>query len=109
MPNDKGISLDNLFSEIKDLLSHSFNPVHPGSLAHLDPPPLIVSILGDLVAASLNNNLLAYELSPNITLLEESLCMWFSKKIGLNARSIYIEEIDVLESKFDGESDGDLK
>ena len=25
----------------------------------------------------------------------------FSKKIGLNARSIYIEEIDVLESKFD--------
>ena len=63
---------------------NSFNPVHPGSLAHLDPPPLIFSILGDLIAAGLNNNLLAYELSPSVTLLEESLCKWFAKKIGFN-------------------------
>lgn len=82
MPSENGNSPEDLFSEIEDLISNSFNPVHPGSLAHLDPPPLILSILGDLIAAGLNNNLLAYELSPSLTNLEESLFKWFSKKIG---------------------------
>ncbi len=84
MPTEDGNSEEDLFSEIESLLNNSFNPVHPGSLAHLDPPPLIFSILGDLIAAGLNNNLLAYELSPCVTLLEESLCKWFAKKIGFN-------------------------
>lgn len=84
MPSEDGNSEKELISEIESLLNNSFNPVHPGSLAHLDPPPLIFSILGDLIAAGLNNNLLAYELSPSVTLLEESLCKWFAKKIGFN-------------------------
>jgi len=87
MPEEVGNSAEDLFSEIESLLKNSFNPVHPGSLAHLDPPPLIFSILGDLIAAGLNNNLLAYELSPSVTLLEESLCKWFAKKIGFNDSS----------------------
>jgi len=87
MPDENGNSTEDLFSEIQSLLNNSFNPVHPGSLAHLDPPPLIFSILGDLIAAGLNNNLLAYELSPSVTLLEESLCKWFAKKIGFDDSS----------------------
>jgi len=83
-PDEDGSSEEDLFSEIESLLNNSFNPVHPGSLAHLDPPPLIFSILGDLIAAGLNNNLLAYELSPSVTLLEDSLCKWFAKKLGFN-------------------------
>ena len=84
VPDEYGNSTEVLFSEIESLLYSSFNPVHPGSLAHLDPPPLTISILGDLIAAGLNNNLLAYELSPSISLLEESVCNWFSKKLGFN-------------------------
>ena len=82
IPDEFGNSSDILFSEIESLIYSSFNPVHPGSLAHLDPPPLIISILGDLIAAGLNNNLLAHELSPSISILEESICKWFSKKLG---------------------------
>ena len=59
MPGEDGNSVEGMFTEIESLLNNSFNPVHPGSLAHLDPPPLIFSILGDLIAAGLNNNLLA--------------------------------------------------
>ncbi len=84
VPDELGNSSDVLFSEIENLIYSSFNPVHPGSLAHLDPPPLIISILGDLIAAGLNNNLLASELSPSITLLEETICKWFSNKLGFN-------------------------
>ena len=87
MPDEKGNTSDELFSEIRNLITNSFNPVHPGSLAHLDPPPLIISIVGDLIAASLNNNLLAYELSPSISLLEESLFKWFSSKVGFSHSS----------------------
>tara|TARA_B100001989_G_scaffold134856_1_gene95495 strand:+ start:2145 stop:3536 length:1392 start_codon:yes stop_codon:yes gene_type:complete len=87
MPEENGKSDEDLFCEIETLLDNSFNPVHPGSLAHLDPPPLIFSILGDLIAAGINNNLLAYELSPSVTLLEESLCKWFAKKIGFDEYS----------------------
>jgi len=87
MPAEDGSSAEDLFSEIESLLNNSFNPVHPGSLAHLDPPPLTFSILGYLIAAGLNNNLLAYELSPSVTLLEDSLCKWFAKKIGFNDSS----------------------
>ena len=87
MPDVEGNTSEDLFSDIEYLLRSSFNPVHPGSLAHLDPPPLIFSILGDLIAAGLNNNLLAYELSPGITLLEESICKWFATKIGFKDSS----------------------
>ena len=82
VPDEFGNPTDILFSEIESLIYSSFNPVHPGSLAHLDPPPLIISILGDLISAGLNNNLLAHELSPSISLLEDSICRWFSNKIG---------------------------
>ncbi len=82
IPDEFGKSTDVLFSDIESLIYSSFNPVHPGSLAHLDPPPLIISILGDLIAAGLNNNLLAHELSPSISILEESICKWFSRKLG---------------------------
>ena len=84
VPDEKGNSSDILFSEIENLLYSSFNPVNPGSLAHLDPPPLSISIIGDIIAASLNNNLLAHELSPSISLLEETICKWFSEKLGFN-------------------------
>ncbi|MDC3118705.1 aminotransferase class V-fold PLP-dependent enzyme [Prochlorococcus sp. AH-716-K03] len=84
VPGEYGKSVDVLFSEIESLIYSSFNPVHPGSLAHLDPPPLIISILGDLIAAGLNNNLLAHELSPSISILEETICKWFSIKLGFS-------------------------
>ena len=40
--------------------------------------------MGDLIAAGLNNNLLAHELSPSVSLLEESICKWFSIKLGFS-------------------------
>ena len=44
MPEEVSNSSDDIFSEIESLLNNSFNPVHPGALAHLDPPPLSFSI-----------------------------------------------------------------
>jgi len=86
-PLKKGCEVNNLLDEIEDLIYTSFCASHPGSLAHLDPPPLSISIIGDLIASGLNNNLLAEELSPSISKLENDLCKWFSNKIGFTEKS----------------------
>ena len=86
-PLKNGSDVNNLLSEIEKLIYTSFCPSHPGSLAHLDPPPLTISIIGDLIASGLNNNLLAEELSPSISKLENDICKWLSKKIGFNEES----------------------
>ena len=64
-------------------MAGAFRPNHPGALAHLDPPPLAISVVADLVASGLNNNLLAEELSPSLTRLERQLCRWLADRIGL--------------------------
>ena len=86
-PIEKGTSFEILLNDIHNLIYSSYNPSNPGSLAHLDPPPLTLSIIGDLIAGGLNNNLLANELSPSISKLEQELCEWFALKLGFDKRS----------------------
>ena len=86
-PEEKGVDFENLLNDIHDLIYNSFNPSNPGSLAHLDPPPLTLSIIGDLIAGGLNNNLLANELSPSISKLEKELCEWFALQLGFDKYS----------------------
>ncbi len=82
-PKKEGIPNSVLLKELQLLMNGSFRPSHPGALAHLDPPPLSASIVGELICAGLNNNLLAEELSPSLSLLERKLCKWFCEKLGL--------------------------
>ena len=86
-PNNLGCEIEMLLDDINSLIYSSFNPSHPGSLAHLDPPPLAISIVGDLVAGALNNNLLAEELSPSISIIENDLCKWLANEIGFGNSS----------------------
>ncbi len=86
-PEESSCSKETLLSEINDLIYSSYNPSHPGSLANLDPPPLILSIVGELISGALNNNLLAQELSPSISRLEKEICEWLSMKIGFSKQS----------------------
>ena len=48
-PAKEGVSNEVLLSELKLLMDGSYRPSHPGSLAHLDPPPLSASIAGELI------------------------------------------------------------
>ena len=82
-PAKEGVSNKVLLRELQLLMNGSYRPSHPGSLAHLDPPPLSASIVGEMICAGLNNNLLAEELSPSLSSLERNLCQWFCKKLGL--------------------------
>ena len=82
-PTVEGLGMDRLLKDLQLVMDGAYQPSHPGALAHLDPPPLTASIAADLICAGLNNNLLAEELSPGLTNLEQQLCGWFCQRLGL--------------------------
>jgi len=82
-PHRHGLAPEVLLDDLHLVMEGAFNPCHPGALAHLDPPPLSASVVADLVAAGLNNNLLAEELSPSLSRLERSLTAWLATRLGL--------------------------
>jgi glutamate/tyrosine decarboxylase-like PLP-dependent enzyme len=49
----------------------------------MDTIPTTVSVLGDLVAASINNNMLSVEMSPVLSELEVALTTAFAERFGL--------------------------
>jgi L-2,4-diaminobutyrate decarboxylase len=82
-PHRHGLEPSALLDDLHLVMEGAFNPCHPGALAHLDPPPLTASVVADLIAAGLNNNLLAEELSPSLSRLERSLTAWMACRLGL--------------------------
>jgi len=86
-PGQGGKEAAALLADLQQLMAGGFRPNHPGALAHLDPPPLSVSIAADLIAAGMNNNLLAEELSPSLSRLERGLCAWLAQTLGLGAEA----------------------
>ena len=81
-PDPVGADIDRLLSDLQSLMDGAFQPSHTRLACALDPPPLTASIAGDLIAAGLNNNLLAEELSPSLTLLEQQLVRWFCERFA---------------------------
>jgi glutamate/tyrosine decarboxylase-like PLP-dependent enzyme len=82
-PEREGLPPERLLADLQLVMEGAYQPAHPGALAHLDPPPLTASVVADMIAAGLNNNLLADELSPSLRRLERSLCALIARRLGL--------------------------
>lgn len=82
-PERHGLPPERLLADLQMVMDGAYQPSHPGALAHLDPPPLTGSVVAELIAAGLNNNLLADELSPGLRRLERSLCAALADRLGL--------------------------
>lgn len=72
-----------LLADVERVMAGSMNPAHPGYVGHMDTQPSLVSILGDLVAAAVNNNMLSVEMSPVLSELEVGLCRELAERFGL--------------------------
>lgn len=79
----QGLSAEALLSQLKVIIQQSMNAAHPGYLGHMDSIPSTVSLLGDLVAAALNNNMLSVEMSPVFSRLEPLLLKEIATMFGL--------------------------
>ena len=86
-PKANGLTREELLKDLFSVMEGAYQPSHPGSLAHLDPPPNTASVAADLICAGLNNNLLADELSPTLSYLERKLCKWLACRMGMPQNS----------------------
>lgn len=86
IPDQPG-ELSSLTASLKEIMAGAMNPAHPGYLGHMDPLPTTVSILGDWVAAALNNNMLSVEMSPLLSRLEPLLMAEIAQLFGLGERA----------------------
>ncbi len=79
--------LDKILGKISELIDNSMNPYHPKYAGHMDSMPTLFSILGEMLASALNNNLFSLEMSPFLTQLEYKLVKEFCALFGLPENS----------------------
>lgn len=79
--------LDSLAIQTKlsKLYQNSMNPGNNRYLGHMDSIPTVYSILGEMIASAINNNMLSLEMSPYLTQLEHHLIHQFTQLFGLNS------------------------
>lgn len=76
-----------LLETVDQVLKTAMNPAQPGYMGHMDPMPTTASIVGDLVVAALNNNMLSVEMSPLFSRVEPLLMQEIAQLFGLGDRA----------------------
>ncbi len=67
---------------IEPLVMHSVLPNNPYCAAHLHCPVTTVSVIAELIIATLNQSMDSWDQSPIATHIETAFIHWFSEKIG---------------------------
>ncbi|MBM4425303.1 MAG: aminotransferase class V-fold PLP-dependent enzyme [Chloroflexi bacterium] len=78
---------DEILNQLRAMLASSMNAAHPGFIGHMDSTPAAISVLGEMVSAAVNNNMLSLEMSPLFSRLESQLLREFAKLFGLGERA----------------------
>lgn len=78
--------------EIQDRLDKKLVPYcthvnHGGYMGLITPSPNPAGILGDFLAAALNQNLGAYSISPSATAIERRVIRWLNDLVGYDAKA----------------------
>lgn len=81
------VAESDILARLRDSMNYSMNAAHPGYMGHMDSIPTTLSVVGDFVAALLNNNMLSVEMSPVFSRIEASLLRSIARLLGLGDQS----------------------
>jgi len=81
--NDLPITEKEILKKLKKVIDFSMNASNPNYIGHMDSIPTTMSIIGDIIASSLNNNMLSKETAPVLTEIEEIVAESFVNKFNL--------------------------
>ncbi|RTL10934.1 MAG: aminotransferase class I/II-fold pyridoxal phosphate-dependent enzyme [Neisseriaceae bacterium] len=80
----QGMDISAIQSKLNTLYQNSMNPANSRYLGHMDSIPTVYSILGEMIASAINNNMLSLEMSPYLTQLEHHLIQQFTQLFELS-------------------------
>ena len=81
-------SMEEVFDQLQTkLLPYCTHVNHPGYFGLITPTPTPVGILGDLLAAALNQNIGAYTIGPSGVAMERRTIRWLNDLIGFDEKS----------------------
>lgn len=73
---------DQVLDKLSIIYEHSMNASSTGYIGQMDSIPNLGAIVGDLITAAVNNNMLANEMSPQLSWLEQRMVNLFAKWFG---------------------------
>ena len=85
--NDLPISESEIFKKIKMIINNSMNASNPFYLGHMDSLPSTMSIVGDIICSTINNNMLSKETAPILTEIEKKVTTNLANKFNLGQNS----------------------
>lgn len=83
---EQGMEASELMRQATDLLvDHSLYNSHPRFFGYITAPAAPIGILGDMLAAAVNQNLGAWKLSPMASEMEDQAVRWIADLVGFPA------------------------
>jgi len=69
---------------------HSLNAYHPRALSYFTPPPLLMSIVGEVLAQVLNQGVDVWHAGPSSAFVEEEVGRWLCSLVGYGPASFAV-------------------
>jgi glutamate/tyrosine decarboxylase-like PLP-dependent enzyme len=82
---------DHLLAEFRTRIApHNLNSWHPRALSYFTPPPLVASIVGEVLAQWTNQGVDVWHAGPIAAFVEEEVVRWLCDLVGYDDRSFGI-------------------
>ncbi|HLB62368.1 MAG TPA: aspartate aminotransferase family protein [Actinomycetota bacterium] len=90
-PPEAATPAAEILAEVRErLVPHLYNAYHPGSFSYFTPPPLAMSIAGEVLAQWMNQGVDVWSCGPAAAFVEEEVIAWLRELVGYGEASFGI-------------------